>query len=307
MHNRVLRLLIFVLLLTVVILLNQSTVWAQSSIERNVPATPDDVIFETEIAYREGHPRWVLNVIQPNQKSTDPRPAVLLVHGGGWAMGDQYKFTRMGFMIARQGYVVILPTYRLYRDAPFPACLEDLKNAIRWVRANAKKYNIDPNRIGAYGNSAGGTQVLTAALTNGMKSLEGDGPYQEFSSDLQAVVCSGAVGDMLHPTHGKRAVFAYRNMATGGDRSVSDTEVKKVLRQASPSTYIRKDAPPLLVIHGAKDDVVVVDSTDEFVQAMKKVEADITYMRYEAGTHIVMGQYQKETTPAMLKFFKKNL
>ena len=92
---------------------------------------PAGIIFEKDIPYREGHPRWVLNVMYPREKPSAPRPAVLLIHGGGWAMGDHYKFTKMGLSFAEAGYVVVLPTYRLYRDAPFPACLEDVKNAIR--------------------------------------------------------------------------------------------------------------------------------------------------------------------------------
>ena len=203
--------------------------------------------------------------------------------------------------------MVILPTYRLYRDAPFPACLHDVKNAVRWTRANADKYGIDPDRIGAYGNSAGGTLALTAALTNGVERFEGDGPFEGRSSDLQAVVASGAVGDMLDPSHSKRAVFAYRNLATGGDRTVPEDWYKAVLREASPSSYVGDKAPPTLLIHGAGDEVVVVDSTDKFVAAMKTAKADITYLRFDDAGHGVMGQKAKETRPAMLEFFAKQL
>ena len=268
---------------------------------------PAGIVFEKDIAYRKGHPRWVLNVMYPREKPSSPRPAVHLIHGGGWAMGDQYKFTKMGFSFAEAGYVVVLPTYRLYRDAPFPACLEDVKNAIRWTRANAGKYHLDPDRIGAYGNSAGGTLALTAALTKGMPEFEGDGSFDGHSSDLQAIVASGAVGDMLDENHVRRAVFAYRNLATGGDRKVPDSKVKEVLRRASPSTYVRKDAPPILLIHGAKDEVVTIQSTDAFVESMKKVKAGITYLRYEDAGHTVMGHKSKQTRPAMMAFFKEHL
>lgn len=274
---------------------------------KKVPTPPKGIILERDIPYREGHARWVLNMILPEKKSSRPRPAVVLIHGGGWSMGDQYKFTKMGYSFAEEGYVVMLPTYRLYRDAPFPACLEDVKNSIRWLRANAKKYNIDPDNIGAYGNSAGGTLALTAAITNGMKKFEGDGSHKDQSSDLQAIVGSGIVGDMLHPSHGKRANFAYSNLAKGTDRDLSESKIKKTLKAASPTSYISKDVPPLLIIHGTKDDVVVIDSTDEFSEAMKKAGADITYLRYEGAGHGVMGQKGKETTPAMMKFFKKHL
>ncbi len=281
---------------------------AEPPSKTNIPATPDDLIFEKDIAYRDGHGRWVLNVIAPKEKPDSPRRAIVLVHGGGWTNGDHFRFAHMGFKLAQeQGYVVILPTYRLIRDAAFPACLHDLKNAIRWTRANAEKYHINPEKIGAYGNSAGATQALTAALTNGQEAFEGDGPYQEFSSDLQAVVCSGAVGNMLHPNHSERARFVYLNLARGGDRSVPETDAQPVMRAASPSTYVRKEAPPILLIHGAKDDVVLIDSTDEFAQAMKDVGAELTYLRYEDAGHAVMGQKGKETTPAMLEFFEKHL
>uniref|UniRef100_UPI0026082578 alpha/beta hydrolase n=1 Tax=uncultured Gimesia sp. TaxID=1678688 RepID=UPI0026082578 len=170
---------------------------AQPPSKTNIPTTPADIIFERDVHYREGHDRWVLNVIRPKETSTQPRAAIVLVHGGGWSGGDHYRFSKMGFEFAQKGYVVITPTYRMIQDKAFPACLHDVKNSIRWLRAHAKKYNVDPDNIGAYGNSAGGTLVLTAALTNKQDGFEGKGPYQNFSSELQAVVCSGAVGNML--------------------------------------------------------------------------------------------------------------
>jgi acetyl esterase/lipase len=133
----------------------------------NVPEAPDGVIFGKDLRYREEHDRWSLNVIRPKDASSEPRPAIVLVHGGGWTGGDYYRFSKMGFMFAQRGYVVMLPTYRMIKDSPFPACLHDVKNSIRWLLTNAEKYNVDPNRIGAYGNSAGGTLALTVALTAG--------------------------------------------------------------------------------------------------------------------------------------------
>jgi len=273
----------------------------------NSPAPPEGVFFERDIAYREGHPRWVLNMIVPEKTSSRPRPAVVLVHGGGWSSGDQYKFTKMGFMLAEEGYVVMLPTYRLIKDAAFPACIEDFKNSARWLRANAEKYNIDTGKIGAYGNSAGGTIALTAAITNGNEEFEGDGSHQDQSSDVQAVVGSGTVGDMLHASHSKAAQSAYLNLAKGTNRSMSDSKAEKAMKAASPCSYISRDVPPLLLVHGTADTIVIINSTDEFVEEMEKVGADITYLRYEGAGHGVMGQKAKETTPAMLKFFKKHL
>lgn len=297
-------------LLCLAVLLSTGISFIQSAsgqaTNKNCPTPPGGITLERDIPYRKGHDRWVLNMILPKKKSIRPRPAVVLVHGGGWAMGDQYKFTKMGYDFAEEGYVVMLPTYRLYRDAPFPACLEDVKNSIRWLRANAKKYNVDPDKIGAYGNSAGATLILEAAVT-GKGEFEGKGSHLDQSSELQAIVGSGAVGDMLHSTHVKRAVFAYANLARGTDKNLSEKKIEKLLKAASPSTYINKDAPPILLVHGAKDNVVAIASTDEFVEAMKKAGADIEYLRYDDAGHTVMGHKQKETHPAMMKFFKKHL
>jgi acetyl esterase/lipase len=300
----VLRLTLIVLLLGC--LLTEHT-FAQPPSKTNIPTAPDDVIFHRDINYREGHDRWMLNVIEPRKNSEQPRPAIVLIHGGGWSGGDHYRFSKIGFLLAKKGYVVITPTYRMIQDAAFPACLHDVKNSIRWLRANAKKYNVNPKRIGAYGNSAGGTLALTAAITTKEDGLEGDGPYLDYSSALQAVICSGAVGNMRHPNHSKRAATVYRKLAKGGNRNLSDAATDKIMQQASPSTYIRKDVPPIILVHGAMDTVVFIESTDEFVKAMKTAGADITYLRFANGTHGVMGQKRSKTYPAMFKLFEQNL
>ncbi len=298
---------LFSLTLIIIGVIGTTPAVAQPPSRTNIPKAPNDVIFETDITYRNGHDRWMLNVIQPRKKSTEPRAAIVLVHGGGWTGGDHYRFSRMGFTLAQQGYVVILPTYRMIKDGPFPACLHDVKNSVRWLRAHATKYNVDPNRIGAYGNSAGGTLALTVAMTADEADLEGDGSFRDFSSELQAVVCSGAVGDMIHEHHSRRAATVYRNLAGALVRGTTQTEIEAVMRRASPSSYIRKDTPPILLIHGAKDPVVFIDSTDDFHTRMKSAGANIEYLRFDDGTHSVMGQKSRTTTPAMLKFFETHL
>lgn len=305
MITTVFRILAFGISLTL-----PQTLTAQQPSRSNVPTPPNGILFEQGIAYRPGSDRWLLNIIHREidlreKESIKPRAAIVVIHGGGWSTGDHNSFVRRGFNLAKEGYVVITPTYRLINDGPFPACLHDVKNAIRWLRANAKKYNVDPNRIGAYGNSAGATLALTAATTAG--KMEGDGTHLDQSSALQAVVCSGAVGDMTHENHSRRAKFVYKALATGNNRKVSDEQAQKVMQQASPATYIHKGMPPMLIIHGAKDTVVHIESTDEFVEKAKKVGATIRYLRYEDGTHGVMGQKSKTTTPEMLKFFDLHL
>lgn len=273
----------------------------------NIPETPADVIFERDVPYRKGHDRWVLNVVTPKEESKVARPAIVVVHGGGWGSNDHYRFSSLAFFLAQHGYVVVAPTHRMIQDAPFPACLEDINNSIRWLRANAKRYNVDPKRIGAYGNSSGGQLAVMAALTGQKKLFEGDGPYLEFSSEIQAAVGSGTVGDMQHAEHSVRAAQVYRNLAGARGGKLSEEQISAVLKQASPATYVSKEAPPVMLVHGVRDDIVFVQSTDDFVEVMKAAGAPISYLRYEDGGHAVMFQKQSETIPAMLEFFAKHL
>src|SRR5439155_18507256 len=118
-----------------------------------------------------------------------PRPGIVVIHGGGWVEGDKSSFAsrKAGVPgniedIADLGFVAVTINYRLAGEAPFPAALEDCKCAVRWLRAHAKDYNLDADRIGAYGNSAGGHLALLLGLTNKSDGLDGDGPYQGQSS-----------------------------------------------------------------------------------------------------------------------------
>lgn len=108
--------------------------------------TPDITIVP-DLAYREGHDRaWKLDLVMPRERGDKPRPGIVFVHGGGWRSGDKRRgsFLDGALEYARKGYVCITINYRLIHEAPFPACIEDVKNAVRWFRAHAEKYNLDP-------------------------------------------------------------------------------------------------------------------------------------------------------------------
>ena len=112
---------------------------------------------------------------------------------------------------------------------------------------------------------------------------------------------------MRHENHSRRAAAVYRNLAGALVRSTTEKQIEVVMRRASPSSYISKDAPPILLVHGAKDTVVFIESTDDFYKQMKSAGASIEYLRFQDGTHGVMNQKSQTTTPAMLKFFDTHL
>jgi acetyl esterase/lipase len=125
-----------------------------------------------DIAYREGTSKhWRLDLATRKDPQGNARPAIVVIHGGGWIEGDKSSFTSRKHGVpgnieefAELGFVAVTINYRLSGEAPFPAALEDCKCAVRWLRAHAKDYNIDPQLIGAYGNSAGGHLALLLGM-----------------------------------------------------------------------------------------------------------------------------------------------
>jgi acetyl esterase/lipase len=132
---------------------------------------PDSIALHHDLRYREGKSEaWKLDLAYPKGQGTKPRPALVVIHGGGWIEGDKSSFTSLKYWapgniidFAKLGFVAATINYRLSREAPFPAALEDCKCAVRWLRAHAEEYHIDVNHIGAYGNSAGGHLALLSA------------------------------------------------------------------------------------------------------------------------------------------------
>jgi acetyl esterase/lipase len=267
----------------------------------SLPSIPDDVKVEADVPYRPGESKaWRLDVIMPKQDQGKLRAGIVFVHGGGWRSGDKRAgtFWQGAIDYAQKGYVCITVNYRLTGESPFPACIEDVMCAVRWFRAHAKKYNLDPNRIGGYGNSAGAHLVSMLGLVQSDAKLAGDGPYRDQSSLLQAVCASATPTDFL--------LFGSRRSEDGKRRPGSvPTDLKKI---CSPITHVRADAPPFLLIQGTSDNTVNVKHGDTFVAAMKKAGAnDVTYIRIDDAGHGVFNQHAERTKPAMAEFFARIL
>ena len=154
------------------------------------PEPPDEIIVIHDIPYREGTSRqWKLDLAMKKGTGGEPRPGIVVIHGGGWIEGDKSSFASREHGVpgnivdfAALGFVAVTINYRLAGEAPFPAALEDCKCAVRWLRAHAKEYQLDPHKIGAFGNSAGGHLAMLLGMIGKDARLEGDGPYQDQSS-----------------------------------------------------------------------------------------------------------------------------
>jgi acetyl esterase/lipase len=192
-------------------------------------------------------------------ESGGPWPALLYVHGGGWMHGDKSEAGMFAQLMTSQGYLVVSVNYRLYPPANFPAMIQDVKCAVRSLRANAGQYNLDPSRIGAVGVSAGGHLVALLGTTD--QSAGWDvGEYLEQSSRVQAVISTAGVMDLSQDFPNadieamKRVGFGEYNVA-----------------EASPITHVTPDDPPFLLIHGDRDELVPAEQSqlmyDRLVQA----------------------------------------
>ncbi len=253
--------------------------------ERLRRRAPEGVLLELNIPYREGHELWKLDLAMPEAESDSPRPAIVVIHGGGWVRGDKRTeaFVQQMLEYAARGYVAINVNYRF--DRAKRQCVEDVKCAVRWLRAHAEEYNVDPDRIGAYGNSAGAHLAAMLGLSHAEKRLDA-GPWQEHSSAVQAVAGSAT------PT---------RPRVPGG------TEAERAL--ISPMTYVSADTPPFLLFHEVSDRVVNVSNSDELVAALQEAGVtDVTYKRYADGSgHGVFRANLKETAAEMERFFARTL
>jgi acetyl esterase/lipase len=180
-----------------------------------------------------------------------PAPVAVYVHGGGWTSGD--KSSGAGVrdipeLIAR-GYVVAAINYRLAPQYKFPAQIQDCKCAIRFLRANADKYGIDPDKIGAWGGSAGGHLVSLLGLTDANAGFEGAGGYADQSSRVQAVV------DMFGPTD-LTVLFNGASPRTLEQVFGTTDRTSEAIKRASPVTWVSNDDPPFLILHGELDELV---------------------------------------------------
>lgn len=272
---------------------------------RSQPAVPDNVSFEMDIAYRDGNRKWKLDLARPKVASSKPQPAIVFIHGGGWRGGDKGggQWRSLPLEYASRGYVCVSVNYRLTDEATVLDCIADCKCAVRWLRAHADEYKIDSDRIGAYGNSAGAHLVSVLGLASADARLEGDGPFADESSLVQAVCCSAPPSDFIN----------WRNKNGGNadsalSRLFGDKQVEEVKRRASPVTHVTDKAPPFLIIHGTADTTVPVAQGDALAQALNKASAkDVTYMKIAGADHGVFLKHGEKTRPAMKEFFDRVL
>lgn len=266
-------------------------------------AVPESVIETKDIEYGNVDGRKLqLDLYQPRECS-GPRPGVIFIHGGGWSSGQRSDYKYYCTRFPQMGYVAATVSYRLVGEAQFPACIQDVKCAVRWMRANAEKYGINPNAIAAIGGSAGGHLSMMLGYSAGVPELEGTGGHQEYSSAVQAVVnLYGPVDMTLEEFHENKTLLDF----FGGKHF---KEIPDQYRLASPMTHIKKGAPPTMIIHGTDDTTVPVSQADMLETRLKEFDVPCEYLRLKGYPHTldILVEVNKYVRWHMYHFLDKHL
>jgi acetyl esterase/lipase len=268
-------------------------------------ALADQFTLKTDVEYgKAGDRPLLLDLVLPKAASDKPRPAIVWIHGGGWQNGNKNSdAARLAPLLSSDDYVGVSVGYRLSGEATWPAQIHDCKAAIRWLRASATQYNIDPERIGLWGSSAGGHLVSLLGTSGDIKELEGENGSPGYSSRVQCVVDYCGPSDFLafglaSPKMQAPSGPVYKLF--GGPLAKKETEAKA----ASPVTHVSADDPPFLVVHGTQDKTVPIKQAELFASALNKAGVKVTYIQMEGGGHGIGGP---EITKRVGDFFSKHL
>ena len=266
------------------------------------PEIPAGVIFEKDIIYGQaGEVELLLNLARP-AKTDGPVPVVLVIHGGGWAAGNRSQHDDLTWKFAQRSYVSATISYRFAPQHLFPAQVEDAKCAVRFLRAHAAKYQLDPTRVGAMGFSAGAHLAMMLGTMDKADGLEGEGGWPDQSSKVQAVVSFVGPTDLKADDFGEMSLGILRNFVGG-----TQAEKLELCRKASPITFVNAGDAPMLLFQGTRDPLI------PNTQAYKMAEA-LTAAGVKGRVELILGgghgwgsDEMDRTLEEMYRFFNSTL
>ena len=240
----------------------------------------------------------------------EPEPLVVWVHGGAWMSGDKSWMPPVSCLLDN-GFAMASIDYRLSQEALFPAQIEDCKAAIRWLRANAARYNLNPDRVGAWGESAGGHLAALLGTAGDVAAWDQRGGNRGYSSRVQAVCDWFGPSDLLQMGAMKSGLAhdapdAPEALLIGGPVQ----ENREKAKRANPITYITPEAPPFFIMHGDQDDVVPLGQSELLHRALVEAGLDSTLMIIPGMGHGVMELDKArwaELQRSVVDFFERTL
>lgn len=257
------------------------------------PAIPENVIVKTDVAYgTAGGQSLLADLYLPKQRSK-PTPAIIFIHGGGWVVGDKRQVWPVYLDFVKEGFAVLSIDYRL--KAPYPAAVEDCQRAVRWLRSRAQEYNIDPEKFGAIGQSAGGHLASLLGLTEA-GGANGD-PLERYSSQVQAVV------NQFGPTQISAGDFGYGIPFPYDD---SCHCLGTINHAASPYYLVTSNAAPFLLIQGGRDPTVNPENMICFARALYRANVEVSLVIWPNTGH-GNGNFDAESWQESIRFFHRHL
>ncbi len=282
---------------------------AQSAPGGGAPV-PDSMEAIRDIPYAEtDNRRQALDLYLPKRPAdAPPLPVIIWIHGGAWQSGDRASgFGQLRALVQSGDYAGVSVGYRLTNEAHWPAQIFDCKAAIRWIRGQAKKYNLDADHIGVWGSSAGGHLVAMLGTSGGVESLEGQlGSFREQSSRVACVVDFFGPAELL--TMGDAPGSFDHNSPTSPESLLVGgpvQETKEVAQQASPITFVSPDDPPILIVHGNQDMTVPYDQSVRLHDRLTRTGVDSTFITIDGGGH--GGFASRALNERVRAFFDKHL
>lgn len=254
------------------------------------------------------NPRQALDLFIPKKTSDKPRPLVVYIHGGGWEAGSKNDAGVLPALVTDGKFVAASVGYRLTNEAHWPAQIHDCKAAIRWLRAHAAENGIDPERIAAFGISAGGHLVSLLGTTtgDGPKELEGEiGADKGVSTKVSCVINFCGPANFLTFAD-KGSIISVEAPGTAITKLLGGplSQNREAATACSPVTHITKNDPPFLHIHGTKDNLVPYRQAQEFDSALEKAGVPSTLLTGTDGPHVF---FSKELVGHMKTFLAKHL
>jgi len=264
---------------------------------------PDDVIWDADIEFANPDDQHLqLNLARP-KTGEGPFPAVICIHGGGFRAGTRQGYDGLCVKLAQRGFVAATVSYRLAPKYQFPAAVYDVKAGVRWLRASAEKYHVDPDRIGVTGGSAGGHLAQFLGVTPDVDQFEGDGGNLDQSSRVACVVNYFGPSDLTR-SYGKSVDAAeVLPLFLGGN--VEQQRRRHIL--ASPLYWVTPEAAPTLCIHGTDDKYVAHEQAEWIVERLKSAEVEVELLTLEGAGHGFKGADAERAETAMFAFFEKHL
>jgi acetyl esterase/lipase len=261
-----------------------------------------EISVQQDVVYGvKGSEKLLLDIYLPAGPSTKPRPAVVLIHGGAWSSLDKGTMRNIAAFLARFGFVAVSVNYRLLHGSEnlWPAQLDDVQRAVRWLRSNSAKYNIDASHIGAFGHSAG---AQLAALL-GMEDTRdnSDAALAKYSSRVQAVV--DVSGPVDFPAYHYDDNDGGLVNLLGGEYD----KIPQIWRDASPVFHVAKSNSPFLIVHGTSDGSVPIAQAQEFHDKLQKAGVPVSLIRLVGGHTFETPEARLRLATETLTFFNQYL